>query len=374
MVGGEGRHRTASWLFLWKVDGHRREMGLGSFRSVPLAVARDLAKAAREDVAAGRDPIAARNARRAGNISFGEAADKYIEEMEPSWRNAKHRYQWRETLKTYAAPLRPTPVSQITTDRVLAVLKPLWLTKSETAIRLRGRIERVLDWAKAKHHRSGENPAAWKGNLKELLPLLPAKRKRVKHHPAMPFADVPAFMGKLQKQMGIAARALEFCILTAARSGEVAGAKWSEIDFAAKTWTVPGERMKAGLLHRVPLSGRAVAILREMEKLRTSEFVFPGAKDSRPLSDMALTQLLRRMGLDVTTHGFRSSFRDWAGDRTAFPREVAEAALAHLVGDEVERAYRRGDALEKRRKLMVAWADHCEPKAGNVIAIRRRAR
>ena len=164
MVGGEGRHRTASWLFLWKVDGHRREMGLGSFRSVPLAVARDLAKAAREDVAAGRDPIAARNARRAGNISFGEAADKYIEEMEPSWRNAKHRYQWRETLKTYAAPLRPTPVSQITTDRVLAVLKPLWLTKSETAIRLRGRIERVLDWAKAKHHRSGENPAAWKGN------------------------------------------------------------------------------------------------------------------------------------------------------------------------------------------------------------------
>ncbi len=372
MVGGEGRHRTASWLFLWKVDGHRREMGLGSFRSVPLAVARDLAKAAREDVAAGRDPIAARNARRAGNISFGEAADKYIEEMEPSWRNAKHRYQWRETLKTYAAPLRPTPVSQITTDRVLAVLKPLWLTKSETAIRLRGRIERVLDWAKAKHHRSGENPAAWKGNLKELLPLLPAKRKRVKHHPAMPFADVPAFMGKLQKQMGIAARALEFCILTAARSGEVAGAKWSEIDFAAKTWTVPGERMKAGLLHRVPLSGRAVAILREMEKLRTSEFVFPGAKDSRPLSDMALTQLLRRMGLDVTTHGFRSSFRDWAGDRTAFPREVAEAALAHLVGDEVERAYRRGDAFEKRAQLMQAWANYAEPKAGNVVQLPRR--
>jgi integrase len=274
------------------------------------------------------------------------------------------------TLTKYAAPLRDKPLDAIQTDDVLSVLTPLWQTKNETASRLRGRIERVLDAARAKGLRSGENPARWRGHLDHLLP----KRQKLSrgHHAALPYADVPELVADLRNREGAAALALEFLILTAARSGEVLGAKWNEIDRDAKVWTVPAERMKAGREHRVPLTQRALQILATVEQVRTGDYVFPGQRHGRPLSVMSMEMLLRRMKVDVTVHGFRSSFRDWAGECTSFPREIAEAALAHTVGDETERAYRRGDALEKRRKLMAAWASFCEPKmVENVVAMRR---
>jgi integrase len=291
--------------------------------------------------------------------------------MSSSWRNAKHRSQWTMTLTVYCGPLRSKPVAEVGIEDVLTVLQPLWTAKPETASRLRGRIERVLDFARARGQRSGENPARWRGHLDALLP----KRAKLTrgHHKAMPFDDVPAFMSSLRERDGVAPLALEFAILTAARSGEVLGARWDEINLDAGLWTVPAARMKGSRAHRVPLSERAVEILRQMEQARISEFVFPGLKHNRPLSGMALEMVLRRMKVDVTVHGFRSAFRDWAGERTTFPREIAEAALAHLVGDAVERAYRRGDALEKRRRLMDAWARFCEPKeSADVITIRRR--
>jgi integrase len=277
------------------------------------------------------------------------------------------------TLESYAKAIRPVPVDQIGTEHVLKVLKPIWTTKPETASRLRGRIERVLDAAKALGHRTGENPALWRGHLKSLLP----KREKLTrgHHPAMPYADVSDFLTQLRAREAVAALALEFTILTAVRSGEALGATWSEIDIQAKVWTIPKGRMKAGKEHRVPLSPRALAILEEATKLRadSSAFVFPGQRRGRPLSGMATEMLLRRMKIETASvHGFRSSFRDWAGEHTAYPREVAEAALAHQVGDEVERAYRRGDALEKRRKLMDAWEAICEtPASGKVVPIGR---
>jgi integrase len=300
-------------------------------------------------------------------MTFGEAADALIESMSPSWRNEKHLAQWTMTLRVYCAPLRPMSVAQVGTDDVLRVLKPLWLSKAETASRLRGRIERVLDFAKARGVRSGENPARWRGHLDAVLP----KRGKLTrgHHKALPFDEIPDFMSRVRKMEGVSPRALEFAVLTAARSGEVLGARWQEIDLQAKCWVIPPERMKAARVHRVPLSDRALAILSELGQVRTSEFVFPGLKRAKPLSSMALEMVLRRMQVDATVHGFRSGFRDWAGERTSFPREIAEAALAHLVGDAVERAYRRGDALEKRRRLMTAWAQFCEPSSrGKVIA------
>ena len=271
------------------------------------------------------------------------------------------------TLETYAAPLRSKPVNQITTEDVLEVLQPIWTSKAETASRVRGRIEKILDAAKAKGLREGENPARWRGHLDHLLP----KRQLLQrgHHAAMPWQEVPEFVAQLRNSPSMAALALEFVILTAARSGEVlrsfrdgevVGASWGEIDRQAKVWTIPAKRMKAGREHRVPLSDRALAILGEAEKARRGKFIFPGQRGDQPLSDMALTMLLRRMNVtDATVHGFRSSFRDWAGEATNFPREIAEAALAHTVGDKVERAYRRGDALERRRELMEAWASFC---------------
>jgi integrase len=366
-----------SWVFMWKRNGKRHAVGLGSAEIVSLADARDSAAERRKVVRTGGIPLSARAAKvraAAGVATFGAMADELFESLSPSWRNAKHRYQWKRTLEVHCQSIRHRAVAEIAVEDVLRVLKPLWTSRVETALRTRARIERVLDFAKAKQvDGMGEkNAAAWKGNLAALLPAPPSKRKRVQHLRALPYDELPGFIGKLRNQDGVAARALEFDILTAARPGETAGARWREINFTDKAWAVPGERMKAGLPHRVPLSKRAVAILREMEKGRVSEFVFPGLKDGKPLSDMALTQLLRRMGIDVTAHGFRSSFRDWCGDCTHFPREVAEAALAHLVGDEVERAYRRGDALDKRRELMVAWANYCEPKVGNVVQMRRR--
>jgi integrase len=277
------------------------------------------------------------------------------------------------TLREYAAALRARPVDEITTEDVLAVLKPIWSTKAETASRLRGRIERVLNAAKAKGHRSGENPAAWRGHLENLLP----KRQKLTRgdHAALPYADVPAFVGRLRQRDAVAALALEFAILTAARSGEVLGARWAEIDFDGRIWTIPPERMKAAREHRVPLSKRAVAILSKLNEGRTGEHVFPGSLGGLPLSAMAMDMLLRRTGQEVTVHGFRSSFRDWAGNETHFPRELAEHALAHVLGDKAEQAYRRGDALEKRRALMEAWARHCEPSSADekVTPLRRKA-
>jgi len=358
-----------SWLFMFKKAGRRREMGLGSARAVPLAVARTMAAEARQHVASGRDPLAMRVQPAA--MTFRDAAAALVESMSPSWRNAKHRAQWVMTLTVYCAPIAALAVSEISTDDVLRVLKPLWLTKPETASRLRGRIERTLDFAKARGMRSGENPARWRGHLDALLPKRPKLTRG--HHKALAFDDVPGFMAKLRERTGAAPAALEFAILAAARSGEVLGARWQEIDLDARVWTVPAERMKAGRVHRVPLSDRAIAVLKAMLALRTSEFVFPGMVVDRPLSVMALEMVLRRMKVDATVHGFRSAFRDWTGERTAFPREIAEAALAHLVGDEVERAYRRGDALDKRRGLMDAWASFCAAtQPAKVVAFTKR--
>lgn len=349
------------WLLYFTWDGRRREMGLGSARDVSLSRARELAASARQKVRDGIDPIATRKMGLLSVPTFGEMADEFIAAMEPQFRNAKHVAQWRMTLKEYAKPLRSKRVDQITTEDVLSVLKPIWSTKAETASRLRGRIERVLNAAKAKGHRSGENPAAWRGHLANLLP----KRHKLTrgHHAAMPYSDVRAFVAKLRDREGVAARALEFTILTAARSGEVRGAVWKEFDIEAGVWTIPAHRMKAGRVHRVPLSPRALAVLELMAPLGidSNGYVFPGNKRDRPLSVMALDMVLRRMEVDVTVHGFRSSFRDWVGECTEFPRELAETALAHTVGDATERAYRRSDALDRRRALMLSWADSIEP-------------
>lgn len=346
-----------SWVFLWTADGKRREMGLGPYPAVGLSRARQRATQCREQVAAGLDPIAERD--REAEPTFGECADQFLSSMEGAWRNEKHRAQWRMTLEVYGEPLRSKRVSLIDTEDVLRVLRPIWVSKPETASRLRGRIERVLDYAAARGWRSDNNPARWRGHLKSVLP--PRVVLSRGHHAAMPYGDVPDFVARLQKAEAMAARALEFLVLTAARSGEVLNATWAEIDLEARLWTVPASRMKAAREHRVPLSDRAVAILKPLSEARVSEFVFPGQKPKRPLSATAMEMLLRRMKADqFTAHGFRSSFRDWAGDQTQFPREVAEAALAHRIGDATERAYRRADALEKRRALMDAWAAYCE--------------
>ncbi|WP_460450287.1 tyrosine-type recombinase/integrase [Alsobacter sp. SYSU BS001988] len=361
-----------SWVFMWKVGGKRTEIGLGSLTKVSLASARERAALAREAVGQGKDPRAILKPASAVP-TFGEEADALIASMASSWRNAKHRAQWEMTLREYAKPLRSRPVDQVTTEHVLAVLKPLWTSRPETASRLRGRIEAVLAASTAKGHRFGPNPAQWRHHLDKLLP----KRTKLQrgHHAAMPFASIPGLLELLRTNASVSAAALEFTILTAARSGETLGARWSEIDLDAKTWTVPASRMKAAKEHRVPLSERAVEILEAMQTLRTAAngHVFPGRKDGAGLSVMALEMVLRRLKVEnATVHGFRSSFRDWAGEATNFPRDVAEMALAHKVGDEVERAYRRGDALEKRRMLMDSWARFCEPKDGNVVALSRR--
>jgi len=351
------------WVFLYRRSDRLREMGLGGVHFVTLAKARELAQDARTKLQAGVDPIQAKHTAPPLVPTFGDEADDFIAAMKPQFRNAKHIAQWEMTLREYAAPLRQKLITDVTTADVLGVLKPIWLTKSETASRVRGRIERVLDAAKAKGLRTGENPALWRGHLDKLLP----KRRKLArgHHKAMPYADVAAFIIELRKRTAVAATALEFTILTAARSGETLGAKWHEIDWEHKIWTVPAERMKAGREHRVPLSPRAITILKKLGEFGADEnsFVFPGQKPGKPLSVMAMDMVLRRMEVDVTVHGFRSSFRDWCGEVSNFPRDVAEAALAHVVGDKTERAYRRGDALEKRRKLMIAWDSYCNQYA-----------
>jgi integrase len=298
--------------------------------------------------------------------TFGQCAEALFKSKKPGWRAGKHASDWRRSVTDYCGAILDLPVEQVTTDHVLAVLSPLWGRIPETASRLRGRIEAVLDSAKAKGLRSGENPAAWRGHLALILPKRP-KISKV-HHPALAYSDVPAFIAKLRENESLHAPALEFIILTAARSAEALGARWAEIDLATKVWTIPAGRMKAGLAHRVPLSGRAIEIVEKQAATRNNDFLFPGVHVGRPLGPSSLRKLHPPGG---TIHGFRSSFRDWAGEETQFPREVAEQALAHATGDATERAYRRGDALEKRRALMEAWANYCEPgAAGKVVPFR----
>lgn len=346
------------WVLRFTWRGRAKEMGLGSASSVSLADAREKAASARRKIGQGLNPIDERK-RDGGIPTFGEMADDVRETLSAGFRNEKHKAQWKSTLETYAAPLRAKPVDTIATDDVLAVLKPIWTAKAETASRVRGRIEKVLDAAKAKGFREGENPARWRGHLDHLLPK-PSKLARG-HHAAMPYEEVATFMAHLRQRDATAALALELCVLTAARSGEVLGMQWPEIDLDKKIWTVPAKRMKAGREHRVPLSSRAIAILRKLEKLKGGDFVFAGQARNKPLSNMAMEMVMRRMKVeDATVHGFRSSFRDWAGNVSSFPREVVETALAHVIGDRAEQAYRRSDALEKRRKLMEAWAAYCD--------------
>jgi integrase len=388
-VSGTG---SKSWIFRYKLDGRTRDMGLGSLIDVSLAQARDRAAEARRWRGQGKDPIAAREAQRAQErldkaraTTFQDCAERLIESHEVGWRNAKHRAQWRSTLATYAYPiLGSLPVADIDTGLVLKVLQqpvkgeagkkaPLWNARTETASRLRGRMEAVLSWAKAQGMRTGENPAQWRGHLENLLPAR-SKVQRVTHHPALPYRELPAFMAQLRHRDSITARALEFTILCAARTGETLGCRFDELDLEERLWTVPADRMKGGLEHRVPLSARAVAIAKEMAAVRVSEFVFPGAKHDKPLSNMALLMLVRELRPGITVHGFRSTFKDWCAEQTSFPDHLSEMALAHISADKVARAYQRGDLLKKRRELAEAWARYCGPVQSNVVLLRSRAR
>ncbi|MGH7046817.1 MAG: tyrosine-type recombinase/integrase [Stellaceae bacterium] len=372
-----------SWIFRWKRDGRLRDMGLGPLSTFGLAAARDKATECRRLVYDGVDPIEERRAKRlvakidtAKVMTFRQAAEAYIRAHSAGWRNPKHAAQWPATLGTYVYPVMgELPVQAVDVGLVMKAIEPIWQTKPETASRVRGRIEAVLDWATARGYRQGENPARWKGHLENLLPPR-SKVRRVKHHAALPFAELPAFMAELRQQEGVAARALEFAILTVARTGEAIGARWSEIDLEARLWTIPPERMKkADREHRVPLSEPAMAILRDVAAIRMSNYVFPGGRPGRPLSNMSMLMLLRRMGRDdATVHGLRSTFSDWVAERTAFPAEVREMALAHTVGDKVEAAYRRGDLFAKRRQLAEAWGRYCSTPPGDynrVVAIGR---
>jgi integrase len=362
------------------VAGKRREMGLGGFPDVTLAGAKEAARTARAKIKEGIDPIEDGKAKRsalaaasAASMTFSKAAAAYIAVMESQWSNDKHASQWRNTLETYAFPVIGNIfVREIEQSHVMKVLEPIWLTKTETANRLRGRIEKVLDWARVSGYRSGENPARWRGHLDVLL-AKPGKVQKVEHHPALAIDELGDFMAKLRQQEGMGARALEFAILTAARSGEVRGATWGEVDLAGATWTIPADRMKAKREHRAALNEEAVALLQSLP--RTGDLIFPNKKGNI-LSDMTLTAVLRRMNRsDITAHGFRSTFRDWCSERTNYPRDVAEMALAHAIGDKVEAAYRRGDLFEKRRLMMRDWGKFSGKiqTAADVVAIKRVA-
>ncbi len=358
---------TKSWVFRYRVGKKLRYHGLGSADTLSLAEAREKALACRKMRLEGIDPIEAKKQQRiaarleaAKSISFEDCARKYIAAHKAGWSNPKHAWQWESTLSNYAFPeIGDLPVASVDREAVLKILEPIWKTKTETASRLRGRIEAILDWAKVWGYREGENPARWKGNLSYALPAK-SKIAKVEHLPALPYAEIGTFWQALSKQTGTAANALRLTILTAARTGEVLGAEWPEFDLEQAVWTIPADRMKAGKEHRVPLSPEAVVVLEEAHKQRTGDIVFPGMKQGRPLSNMAMLKVLERMGRDnLTVHGFRSTFRDWAAERSEAPREVAEAALAHTLADKVEAAYRRSDLFEKRRALMDEWAQFC---------------
>lgn len=396
---GDGLHllvkktKARSWVYRFMLNGKARDVGLSRCpeaidllrrtggEDLTLAQARDVATIYRMKVKAGIDPLtqreedaaavaAERQARNAANVTFRAAAETYIQTNEDSWRNSKHRKQWKSTLGTYVYPIMgDMPVADIATNHVLAVLEPIWKEKAETANRIRGRIEVILDAAKVRGYRKGENPARWRGHLAQILPA----RTRLSrgHHKAAPYGKIPDMLREIQKRQAVASLALEFTILTAARTGEAIGATWEEVDLSKRVWTVPDARMKAGREHRVPLSTRSIEILRIVAKLG-SKWVFPGSKGSQ-LSGMAMAMLLRRMKTDVTVHGFRASFRDWTAECTAYPHEVCEMALAHTIGNKVEAAYRRGDLFEKRRRLMEDWAEYCAglgSSDGEIVPIR----
>ena len=392
-VDGNGLHLLVkasgarSWVLRYSLQGKTRDIGLSRCpealvllaqsgrEELSLAQARDLAAIYRLKVRAGIDPLSERERQAeasrlaqaqvaAERVTFRAAAQSYLASRESTWRNAKHRQQWYNTLSAYVFPsLGALPVADIGTAEVLAVLEPIWKSKAETANRVRGRMEAIIDAARARGHFSGENPARWRGHLDKILPA----RQRLSrgHHAAMPYDEVPVFLEQLRARKAVAAMALEFTILTAARTGEVLGATWEEVDFEKRTWTVPAQRMKAGREHRVPLSSRAVEVLNETKKLG-SDFLFPGQRGGK-LSGMAMAMLLRRMGHVVTVHGFRSSFRDWAAEMTAFPHEVCEMALAHTIANKAEAAYRRGDIFEKRRLLMDGWEEFCSSAESDTV-------
>jgi integrase len=367
-----------SWVYRFMLAGKSRDVGLGRAAgadALSLAHARDAAAALRLKVKSGVDPlvereqskgqaIAAAEVAKIAGVTFKDAADAYIAANEDGWRNPKHRQQWRNTLETYVYPVvGHIPVADVVTDHVLTIIEPIWKAKPETASRVRGRIETVLDTAKARGYRSGENPARWRGHIAQILPA----RTRLSrgHHKALPYVDVPAFLVRLHARDATAALALEFVILTAARSGEVLKAAWAEIDCTNAVWTIPASRMKASREHRVPLSPRALEIL-EILKLRAGEWVFP-SDSGGALSSMAMAMLLRRMAVETTVHGFRSSFRDWAAERTSYAHEVCEMALAHTISNKAEAAYRRGDLFDKRRSLMADWATFCREAQGAAV-------
>jgi integrase len=374
---------SKSWIFRFTLAGRRREMGLGPAHTVTLPEARAKAKECRLLLLERKDPLEIRNAskltealERARMMTFDQCAVAYIAAHRGGWKNPKHANQWKNTLAAYASPIiGGLPVALVDTALVVKVLSPIWQEKTETATRLRGRIESILGWATVSKYRQGENPARWRGHLENLL-ADPGRSKRTEHHPALPWQEMGAFMAALRGTSGIGARAVEFAILTACRSGEVRWATWAEIDLDAALWVIPAGRMKARREHRVPLSDAALALLRNMPRL--GDLVFPGTKPGKPLSDMSLTAVLRRMNRgDITVHGFRSTFRDWCAESVAnsFPREVCEHALAHSLPDKVEAAYRRGDLIEKRKLLMQAWADYCGamPVVASVTLIRGAA-
>jgi integrase len=389
-LDGDGLHLqvsdslTKSWVFIFTINGRTREMGLGAFPDVSLVGAREKRNAARKLLADGIDPIDHRDAlraqealQRANTLSFEQCATKLIDSHKAGWKNPKHVQQWKNTLTTYAGPIiGRKPVQDVDTPHIMRVLEPIWTTKPETASRVRGRIEQVWDWAKVKGYCTGENPARWRGHLDKLLPKK-SKVHTVEHQPALPYVEMNQFAAALREQPGIAARAVEFAILTAMRSGEVRGAKPAEFDLDKALWAVPAERMKMKRPHRVPITPRAVEIIRERLKANPdAEYIFPNSRNGKALSDMALTAVLRRMNVkDAVVHGFRSSFRDWAAEQTSHPRELAEFALAHKLPSEVEAAYLRSDMFEKRRKLMRDWQRHIDtPRtAATVVPMRMRA-
>lgn len=371
---------TKSWLFRYMLGGTAKSMGFGPVHTVTLAMAREKATEARRKLLEGIDPVderdailLARKAEAAKVMTFRQCAEAYIRSHRAGWKNIKHAAQWESTLDTYVYPkFGDLPVAAVDVGLVLKAIEPIWTEKTETASRVRGRIESILDWATARGLRSGDNPARWRGHLENLLPKR-SKVAKVQHHPALPYAEMGAFMTALRTMEGVGPKALEFAILTATRTGETVGSRWSEIDLASGMWTIPGERMKAGKEHRVPLSKRATELLSALPCEADSDFVFIGDRKGKPLSNMALLMTLRRMGRDdLTTHGFRSTFRDWAAEQTAYPNELVEMALAHTISDKTEAAYRRGDMLEKRRRLMQDWSDFCDRPAagGNVVPIR----
>jgi integrase len=372
---------SKGWIFRFASAGRTRDAGLGSYPTVSIIRAREAARRCREMVAAGVDPIEARKRDRqaalvasAKTMTFEQCAKAFIASHSAAWRSVRQPRLWSATLADYVYPAVGTlPVSAIDTPLVRRVLEPIWVKKPETASRVRARIERVLDWAKVHGYREGENPARWRGHLDNLLPNW-RKVRAVQHHSAMPYREIPALMEKLRADPTAAARALELLVLTATRVSETLGARWDEINLNERIWIIAAARTKSGREHRIPLASRSVAVLEEMAKFRNNEFVFAGAREGRPVTRTVLLNLGKRLGLSVTNHGFRSSFRDWAGEQTNFPREVAELSLAHSIGDAVERAYARGDLLEKRRKLMEAWAAYCgrKPASADVLPFGRK--